>query len=76
MTDTLDSREAHWIGACDWRVWVDEARLPERIEALLVGGPDPVVLLLGETHRFPTVDAAITWLSQDGFVPEAELAHP
>jgi hypothetical protein len=71
--DSEDTGEAHWIGSCAWKLWLAQAALPDRLEAHLFGGDTPVVVADDGVHRFADIEAAVAWLSQEGFVPACEV---
>lgn len=60
-------------------IWLDDAAWPERLAAELLIGADGQARIRdcdGVVHVFPTRRDAGHWLSEDGYVPEAEIEPP
>lgn len=84
VADSNDTKSAVWVGRCllpdlggpsmEW--WLDEAAMPDLIWACLVwrDANNPCVIDSdAAVHHFATMADARTWLSEEEYLPLAEL---
>lgn len=76
IQDSWDTGEAHWLIPCGWRTWLDEAALPARRLIILLGSDLECFLKTEDgLQPFDSRETAIAWLSEEGFIPEGDVAH-
>lgn len=73
VADSIDSGEAHWVGACAYEWWIDEPALPTLRWAQLKRAEDSMVIACDHLlYGFATVEEALAWLNEEEYIPYSE----